>query len=61
MPSVSGKRRGNLTFKVIVDVPKNLNAKQKDMLRDFAKTCGEKNNLQKEGFAEKMRKLFNKK
>ncbi|MBE6704305.1 MAG: molecular chaperone DnaJ [Ruminococcaceae bacterium] len=59
MPSVSGKRRGNLTFKVIVDVPKNLNAKQKDMLRDFAKTCGEKNNLQKEGFAEKMRKLFN--
>ena len=61
MPSVNGKRRGNLTFKVIVDVPKNLNAKQKDMLRDFAKTCGEKNNLQKEGFAEKMRKLFNKK
>ncbi len=59
MPSVSGKRRGNLTFQVIVDVPKNLNAKQKDMLRDFAKTCGEKNNLQKEGFAEKMRKLFN--
>lgn len=61
MPSVNGKRRGNLTFKVIVDVPKNLNAKQKDMLRDFAKTCGEKNNLQKEGFAEKMKKLFNKK
>lgn len=61
MPSVNGKRRGNLTFQVIVDVPKNLNAKQKDMLRDFAKTCGEKNNLQKEGFAEKMRKLFNKK
>ncbi len=59
MPSVNGKRRGNLTFRVIVDVPKNLNAKQKDMLRDFAKTCGEKNNLQKEGFAEKMKKLFN--
>lgn len=61
MPSVNGKRRGNLTFKVIVDVPKNLNAKQKDMLRDFAKTCGEKNNLQKESFSEKMKKLFNKK
>ncbi len=60
MPSVSGKRRGNLTFKVIVDVPKNLNAKQKDMLRDFSKTCGEKNNLQKESFAEKMKKLFKK-
>jgi molecular chaperone DnaJ len=42
MPSVNGKRRGNLTFRVIVDVPKNLNAKQKDMLRDFAKTCGER-------------------
>ena len=61
MPSVNSKRRGNLTFRVIVDVPKNLNAKQKDMLRDFAKTCGDKNNLQKEGFAEKMRKLLNKK
>ena len=61
MPSVNSKRRGNLTFRVVVDVPKNLNAKQKDMLRDFAKTCGDKNNLQKESFAEKMRKLLNKK
>ncbi len=61
MPYINSKRKGNLTFKVVVDVPKNLSAKQKDLLRDFANSCGEKNNLQKESFAEKMRKMFNKK
>ncbi len=60
MPYVNGKRRGSLTFRVVVDVPKNLSAKQKEMLREFASTCGDKNNLQKEGFAEKMRKMFKK-
>ncbi len=60
MPYVNGKRRGSLIFRVVVDVPKNLSAKQKDMLREFAETCGDKNNLQKESFAEKMRKMFKK-
>lgn len=61
MPYVNSKRKGNLTFRVVVDIPKNLSSKQKDLLRDFANSCGEKNNLQKESFAEKMRKMFNKK
>ncbi len=60
MPYVNGKRKGNLTFRVIVDVPKNLSAKQKEMLREFADSCGDKNNLQKESFSEKMRKMFKK-
>ena len=32
---LSGKGRGDQFVKIIVDVPKNLNQKQKDMLKNF--------------------------
>lgn len=40
---VNGKGRGNLYFTVNVEVPKNLNDEQKDILRRFAESCGENN------------------
>ncbi len=55
---VHGTRRGNLVFRVIVEVPKNLSAKQKELLRAFAETCGEKNNEQKKNFFDKMKESF---
>ncbi len=55
---VHGTRRGDLQFRVIVEVPKNLNSKQKELLRQFAETCGEKNNTQKKNFGDKMREFF---
>lgn len=55
---IHGTRRGNLVFRVIVEVPKNLNSKQKELLKAFADSCGEKNNVQKKNFFDKMKDLF---
>lgn len=55
---IHGTRRGNLVFRVVVEVPKNLNSKQKELLRQFAETCGEKNNVQKKNFFDKMKQTF---
>jgi len=56
----NSSRRGDLYFRVIVDVPKNLSEAQKQMLRDFEKSCEGKNNTQKASFADKLRQFFNK-
>lgn len=50
MPDVRTKRRGDLVFTVEVEVPKNLSAKQKDLLREFAASCDDANNSKKSGF-----------
>lgn len=55
---INGRGSGNLLFTVIVDVPKNLSSKQKQMLRDFEDTLDGKNNLKKQGFFEKLRNLY---
>ncbi len=41
MPKLGGRGQGDLFVKVIVNIPKNLNAKQRDLLREFAKSLGE--------------------
>ena len=47
-------RKGDLTFTVTVEVPRNLNAEQKDLLSKFAASCGESNNTKKSGFFKKL-------
>lgn len=56
---LNSDRRGNLTFRVTVEVPKNLSQKQKELLRAFAESCGDKNHSQKASFFEKMKQMFN--
>ena len=55
---IHGSRRGNLSFRVIVEVPKNLSSKQKEMLKEFAESCGDKNNAQKKSFFDKLKETF---
>lgn len=55
---IRGTRRGDLVFRVIVEVPKNLNKHQKELLKAFADSCGEKNNVQKKGFFDKLSDMF---
>ena len=50
VPIVNSTRRGDLIFRVNVEVPKGLNEKQKELLREFAKACGESNYAKKKGF-----------
>ena len=47
IPDINTKRRGDLIFKVSVETPKNLNSKQKELLRAFAESIGETPNSKK--------------
>ena len=51
--AVKSTRRGDLIFTVAVEVPKNLSEEQKEILRKFAGSCGEKNNSKKASFFKK--------
>ncbi len=55
---IRGSRRGNLSFRAVVEVPKNLSSKQKELLKEFAETCSDKNNAQKKGFFDKLKETF---
>ncbi len=57
MPNVNTKKRGDLIFTATIEVPRNLNEKQKKELREFAESCGEKNNEKKTSF---LKKIFKK-
>ena len=58
IPNVNQPRaKGNLYLTVNVEIPRGLNAKQKEALRAFADSCGEGNNEKSTSF---FKKLFNK-
>lgn len=54
--NVNTKRRGDLILTVNVETPKNLTAKQKELLSEFAASLGEGNTGKKQSF---FKKLFN--
>lgn len=49
----NNNRRGDLIFRVNVEIPRGLNEKQKDAMRAFADSCGENNYAKKSGFFKK--------
>ena len=53
LSSVSGGRKGNLIFRVTVEIPRDLSQKQKELLEEFAKSCGETNNRKQTSFFKK--------
>ena len=57
---INSRSRGDLMFRVIIEVPRNLNDTQKDLLKQFGASCNEKNHSKKQTFFEKLEKLFNK-
>lgn len=54
---VNSKGRGNMYINVTVEIPRGLNAKQKDLLRTFSESCGDSNHVKKDKFT---RKFFKK-
>ncbi len=58
IPYVDGRGKGDQYVRVVVEVPQNLTGKQKDMLRDFEKTTGDKNYVKRKTFADKIKDLF---
>ena len=51
-------RRGDIVFTVNIEIPKGLNEKQKEKMREFADACGENNYSKKTGF---FKRIFDKK
>ncbi len=59
VPNISGRGRGDQYVKVTVEVPRNLSAEQKELLRKFDDDIDECYS-EKGGFFKKMKDLFNK-
>ena len=58
---VNSKNRGNMYITVVVEVPKGLSTKQKDLLRAFSDSCGSGNHSktdQSNGSAAVLRRLM---
>ena len=56
VPMVNSTKRGDLIFRVNVEIPRGLTQKQKDLLRAFADECGESNYAKKNSFFKKHKK-----
>ncbi len=56
-PRYNGRSRGNLYLHCVVETPKNLTEKQKDILRSFGDATGNKNYQKKQSF---LRRFFTK-
>ncbi len=60
IPSINNKgRRGDLIFRVNVEIPRSLSDKQKDQVRAFAENCSEGNYGKKSGFFKRIFEKLN--
>ena len=55
---INSARKGDLHIRVQIEVPTKLNASQKEKLKQFAESIGEKNSPIHESFFEKAKKFF---
>ena len=51
---VNSQKKGDLVFRVIVEVPRSMNAQQKEALKNFADKCGMNNYTKKDSFLKKI-------
>ncbi len=58
IPFLRGNGRGDQYVKVVVEVPKKLNDRQKTLLKEFAELSGDDSHEQRKGFFEKMKDAF---
>jgi molecular chaperone DnaJ len=58
MPDVHGYGRGDELVRVLVETPTGLNARQRQLLKEFAQACGENVNPRTRSFMEKIKRLF---
>ena len=58
IPKLRSNVRGDQYVKVTVEVPKKLNDKQKELVRQFAKECGEEVHQKQKTLSDKIDKFF---
>ena len=56
VPKLNGKSRGDLYVTVVVETPKGLSKKQKDLLKDFQESLQDKNHAKKKNFFDRFKK-----
>lgn len=58
MPHLNARQRGDLVVELFVETPTNLNARQKELLRELAACCGEGQHPRNTGFVKKARRFW---
>ncbi len=58
MSHLRSKERGDLHVELLVETPVNLTAKQRKLLEEFAKDCGEETHPQTQGFFDSVKRFF---
>lgn len=58
LPRLNSASKGDLMVRVQVEVPTNLNAGQKEKLKEFSDSCGEQNEPMAESFLKKAKRFF---
>ena len=56
---LGGRGRGDQYVRVVVEIPKSLNNRQKDLVREFDKSTTEKNYAKRKSFFEKLKDFLN--
>jgi molecular chaperone DnaJ len=58
MTHLRSRERGDLHVELLVETPVNLTAKQRKLLEEFAKDCGEEAHPQTQGFFDSVKRFF---
>ena len=58
LPRLRGGPRGDIHYAISVEVPRKLNAKQRELLESFAKESGDEVSPRRRGFLDALRDLF---
>ena len=59
IPHLGGRGKGDQYVRVVVEIPKSLNNKQKELVRQFESSTSEKNYAKRRSFFDKLKKMFN--
>ena len=58
MPALRGRERGDLVVEIYVETPTSLTARQKELMRELAESCGEQQHPRHAGFFDKARRFW---
>ena len=58
MPSLRGRERGDLLVELYIETPTHLTARQKELMREFAEVCGDKQQPRCTGFIGKAKRFW---
>lgn len=58
MPSLRSRQRGDLVVELFVETPTHLSARQKELLKELAGLCGEKQNPKSANFVGKAKRFW---